>query len=114
MRRLRTTKALAGCDFSFQPSLGKARIMALAELNFVDRCEVVHRFGPPGTGKSVYFLPRADLIGELAKPEREGTLRERIRFYCPPALLIVHEIGYLPVVPGGGNLYFRLVKTRYE
>jgi DNA replication protein DnaC len=43
MGRLGTIKTLAGYDFSFQPSLDKARIMALAELNFVDRCEVVHR-----------------------------------------------------------------------
>ena len=44
-------------------------------------------------GKSVYFLPLADLIDALAKAEREGTLRERVRFYCCPALLIVDEIG---------------------
>ena len=50
----------------------------------------------------------------LAKAEREGTLRERIRFYCWPALLIVDEIGYLPVVSGGGNLFFQLVNARYE
>jgi len=130
MGRLGSIKTLAGYDFSFQPSLDKARIMALAELNFVDRCEVVHLLGPPGTGKShlatalgveavkagksVYFLPLADLIDGLAKAEREGTLRERIRFYCRPALLIVDEIGYLPVVPGGGNLFFQLVNARYE
>ena len=130
MGRLGSIKTLAGYDFSFQPSLDKARIMALAELNFVDRCEVVHLLGPPGTGKShlatalgveavkagksVYFLPLADLIDALAKAEREGTLRERIRFYCRPALLIVDEIGYLPVVPGGGNLFFQLVNARYE
>lgn len=130
MGRLGTIKTLAGFDFSFQPSLDRARMMALAELNFVERCEVVHLLGPPGTGKShlatalgveavkagksVYFIPLADLIGALAKAEREGTLRERIRFYCRPALLIVDEIGYLPVVPGGGNLFFQLVNARYE
>jgi DNA replication protein DnaC len=130
MGRLGTIKTLAGFDFSFQPSLDKARIMALAELNFVERCEVVHVLGPPGTGKShlatalgveavkagksVYFIALADLIGALSKAEREGTLRERIRFYCRPALLIVDEIGYLPVVPGGGNLFFQLVNARYE
>lgn len=130
MGRLGTIKTLAGFDFSFQPSLDKARILALAELNFVERCEVVHLLGPPGTGKShlatalgveavkagksVYFITLADLIGALSKAEREGTLRERIRFYCRPALLIVDEIGYLPVVPGGGNLFFQLVNARYE
>ena len=130
MGRLGTIKTLAGFDFSFQPSLDKARVLALAELNFVERCKVVHLLGPPGTGKShlatalgveavkagrsVYFIPLADLIAALAKAEREGSLRERIRFYCRPALLIVDEIGYLPVVPGGGNLFFQLVNARYE
>ena len=130
MGRLGTIKTLAGFDFSFQPSLDKARVLALAELNFVERCKVVHLLGPPGTGKShlatalgveavkagrsVYFIQLADLIAALAKAEREGSLRERIRFYCRPALLIVDEIGYLPVVPGGGNLFFQLVNARYE
>ncbi|MBF0307630.1 MAG: IS21 family transposase [Alphaproteobacteria bacterium] len=56
----------------------------------------------------------ADLVTALAKAEREGVLRERLRFLCRPALLIVDEIGYLPVVPGGGNLFFQLVNARYE
>src|SRR5438309_11923407 len=63
---------------------------------------------------SLHFLTLADLVGALAKAEREGTLREKIRFYCRFALLIVDEIGYLPVVPGGGNLFFELVNARYE
>jgi DNA replication protein DnaC len=50
----------------------------------------------------------------LAKAEREGQLRERIRWFCRAALLIVDEIGYLPVVHGGGNLFFQLVNHAYE
>lgn len=65
-------------------------------------------------GRSVYFTTLAELIGSLAKAEREGTLRERIRFLCRPQLLVVDEIGYLPVVTGGGNLFFQLVNARYE
>ncbi len=130
MARLSTIKTLAGFDFSFQPSLDKNRIMALAELKFIERAEVLHLVGPPGTGKShlsvalgveaikagrsVYFTTLADLVGVLAKAEREGSLRERIRFLCRFALLIVDEIGYLPVTPGGGNLFFQLVNARYE
>ena len=49
MARLSSIKTLAGFDFSFQPSLDKNRIMALAELEFIDRSEVVHFLGPPGT-----------------------------------------------------------------
>lgn len=130
MARLPILKTLAGFDFSFQPSLDRNRIMALAGLDFIDRAEVVHLLGPPGTGKShlatalaveavrasksVYFIPLADLVAALAKAEREGTLREKIRFLCRSALLVVDEIGYLPVTPGGGNLFFQLVNARYE
>jgi DNA replication protein DnaC len=130
MARLSAIKTLAGFDFSFQPSLDKNRIMALAELGFIDRAEVLHLVGPPGTGKShlslalgveavkagrsVYFSTLADLVGALAKAEREGALREKIKFFCRFALLIVDEIGYLPVITGGGNLFFQLVNARYE
>ena len=130
MARLSAIKTLAGFDFSFQPSLDKNRIMALAELQFIDRAEAVHLIGPPGTGKthlslalgveavkagrSVYFGSLADIVAALARAEREGALREKIRYFCRFALLIVDEIGYLPVIPGGGNLFFQLVNARYE
>jgi DNA replication protein DnaC len=130
MARLSTVKTLAGFDFAFQPSLDKNRILALAELGFIDRSEVVHLVGPPGTGKShlavalgveavkagrgVYFVSLAELVGSLAQAEREGRLRERLRFFCRPSLLIVDEIGYLPVIAGGGNLFFQLANSRYE
>lgn len=130
MARLTAVKTLAGFDFSFQPSLDRNRILTLAQLEFIDRNEVLHVLGPPGTGKShlavalgveavkagrsVYFSTLADIIASLAKAEREGCLRERIRWLARAALLIVDEIGYLPVVPGGGNLFFQLVNARYE
>jgi DNA replication protein DnaC len=91
MARLSAIKTLAGFDFSFQPSLDKNRVMALAELQFIDRAEAVHPIGPPGTGKthlslalgveaikagrSVYFGPLADIVAALARAEREGALR---------------------------------------
>lgn len=130
MARLTAVKTLAGFDFSFQPSLDRNRILTLAQLEFIDRNEVVHVLGPPGTGKShlavalgveavkagrsVYFSTLADIIASLAKAEREGCLPERIRWLARSALLIVDEIGYLPVIPGGGNLFFQLVNARYE
>jgi DNA replication protein DnaC len=130
MARLTTVKTLASFDFAFQPSLDRNRILALAELKFIDRAEAVHLLGPPGTGKShlatalaveavkagksVYFATLAEIIATLAKAEREGQLRERIRFLSRASLLVVDEIGYLPVTPGGGNLFFQLVNARYE
>ena len=65
-------------------------------------------------GRSVYFASLADIVGVLGKAEREGQLRERVRFLCRTAPLIVNEIGYLPVISGGGNLFFQLVNARYE
>jgi DNA replication protein DnaC len=130
MARLTTVKTLASFDFAFQPSLDRNRILALAELKFIDRAEAVHLLGPPGTGKShlaialaveavkagksVYFSTLAEIVASLAKADREGQLRERIRFLSRAALLVVDEIGYLPVTSGGGNLFFQLVAARYE
>jgi DNA replication protein DnaC len=130
MARLAAVKTLAGFDFCFQPSLDRNRILTLAQLEFIDRNEVVHVLGPPGTGRShlavalgveavkagrsVYFSTLADIVSSLAKAEREGALRERIRWLARASLLIVDEIGYLPVIPGGGNLFFQLVSARYE
>lgn len=128
--RLTRIKTLQGFDFSFQPSLDKNRILALAELRFIERREVVHLLGPPGTGKShlaialgveavkagksVYFATLAEIIDSLAKAEREGKLAQRIAFIARPALLIIDEVGYLPVQTGGANLFFQLINARYE
>jgi DNA replication protein DnaC len=124
MARLATIKTLSGFDFSFQPSLDRNRVLALAQLDFIDRHEVVHFIGQSGTGKShlaaalgveavragrsVYFSPLADIIDSLAKADREGRLRERIRYLGRSSLLIIDEIGYLAVGAGAGNLFFQL------
>jgi len=128
--RLTCIKTLASYDFSFQPSLDRNRVLALAELGFIERHECVHLLGPPGTGKShlavalgveavkagksVYFASLAELGDSLRKAEREGRLRERVRFLSRNSLLIIDEIGYLPVGSGGGNLFFQLVNACYE
>jgi DNA replication protein DnaC len=105
MARLTPVKTLASFDFAFQPSLDRNRILALAGLDFIDRHEVVHLLGQSGTGKShlaialgveavragrsVYFARLADIIDSLARAEREGRLRERIRYLCRAQLLII-------------------------
>ena len=107
--RLGTIKTLTGYDFSFQPSLDRDRIMALAQLEFIERRQTVHFLGPPGTGKShlsialgveavragksVYFGSLAEIVNSMAKAEREGNLAQRVRFLARNSLLIVDEIG---------------------
>ena len=128
--RLTTVKTLSGYDFSFQPSLDRHRVLALAELEFVARKQCVHLLGPPGTGKShlaialgveavragksVYMATLAELVASMRRAEREGRLADRVRFLSRYSLLIVDEIGYLPVGSGGGNLFFQLVNACYE
>lgn len=128
--RLPTIKTLSGYDFSFQPSLDRHRVLALAQLEFVERKQCVHLLGPPGTGKShlaialgveavragksVYMATLAELVDSMRRAEREGRLADRVRFLSRYSLLIVDEIGYLPVGSGGGNLFFQLVNACYE
>ena len=128
--RLTTLKTLQSFDFTFQPSLDRNRVLTLAQLDFIDRREVVHFLGPPGTGKShlavalgleavkagrsVFFTTLADVVTGLAKAERAGQLKQRLTFYARNALLIIDEIGYLPLQPGGANLFFQLINARYE
>lgn len=128
--RLTRLKTLESFNFAFQPSLDRNRILALAQLDFIERHEVVHFLGPPGTGKShlaialgleavkagksVYFATLAEIIASLAKAEREGQLTQRIRFLSRHGLLVIDEIGYLPLRPGGANLFFQLINARYE
>lgn len=128
--RLTTVKSLSGYDFSFQPTLDRNRVLALAELDFIERRQCVHFLGPPGTGKShlavalgveaikagksVYFASLAELVDSMRKAEREGKLGERVKFLSRYSLLIVDEVGYLPVGCGGGNMFFQLVNACYE
>jgi DNA replication protein DnaC len=65
-------------------------------------------------GRRVYRSTLAELIETLGRAEREGRLIEKIRFLGRSSLLIVDEIGYLPITPGGANLFFQLVNARYE
>ena len=128
--RLPGVKTVDTFDFAFQPSIDRAQILNLHQLGFLDRKENVIFLGPAGVGKThlavslaitaaergrrVYYGTLADLVLSMVEAEHQGKLRERLAFLRQPALLIVDEIGYLPVTPNGANLFFQLVNARYE
>ncbi|WP_342405116.1 IS21-like element helper ATPase IstB [Brevibacillus sp. FSL K6-2834] len=117
-------------DFSFQPGIDERLIRELAALTFVGRQENVLFLGPPGVGKThlavaiameaigqglpVYFVSLAQLVGDLRKAYEENRLDKRMRVYLRPRILIVDEVGYLPLDPLAANLFFQLVCARYE
>lgn len=128
--RLPTIKTLEDFDFSFQPSIKREQIESLHELGFVERKENVVLLGPPGVGKThlaislavtaaqqgrrVYYGTLAELIASLEEAQTAGKLARRLAVLSHPPLLIVDEIGYLPVSRSGAVLFFQLVSRRYE
>ncbi len=128
--RLPAVKTLAHFDFSFQPSIKREQIESLHELGFVERKENVVLLGPPGVGKThlavslaiaaaqsgrrVYYGTLAELITSLEEAQAAGRLARRLATLTYPSLLVVDEIGYLPVTRNGAVLFFQLIGRRYE
>jgi IstB-like ATP binding protein len=120
--RLPAVKRLTEFDFSFQPSLRREQMESLHEVGFVERRENVVFLGPPGVGKThlaislaiaaaqsgrrVYYGTLADLITSLEEPQAAGRLHARLKVLTHPALLVVDEIGYLPISRTGAMLFF--------
>lgn len=128
--RLPVVKTIEEFDFSFQPSIKREQIDSLHELGFVERKENVVLLGPPGVGKThlaislaitaakkgrrVYYGTLAELITSLEEAQAAGQLTRRLAVLSHPSLLIVDEIGYLPVSQTGAVLFFQLMSRRYE
>lgn len=128
--RLPAVKTLADFDFSFQPSVKREQIESLHTLGFVERRENVILLGPPGVGKThlaislavaaaesgrrVYYGTLGELIASLEEASVAGRLAQRMKTLVFPALLVVDEIGYLPVSRTGAMLFFQLMARRYE
>jgi DNA replication protein DnaC len=128
--RLPAIKTLQQFDFAFQPSIAREQIDSLHELGFVKRRENVIFLGPPGVGKThlaislaiaaaqsgrrVYYGSLVALIESLEQARAAGQLARRLRVLSYPALLLIDEIGYLPVSRDGAVLFFQLINARYE
>lgn len=128
--RLPAVKTLGDFDFTFQPSLKREQVDSLHTLGFVERKENVIFLGPPGVGKThlaislaiaaaqsgrrVYYGTLADIVTSLEEASQAGRLSQRLKTLIFPSLLVVDEIGYLPISRTGAMLFFQLMSRRYE
>ena len=122
-------KTLDDFDFDFQPSINKDEIYDLATLRFVEDKSNILFVGNSGVGKthlavalgikatehrySVYFITCHALIMKLNKAQKENRLDKLLKHMCQYRILIIDEIGYLPVDKQGSNLFFQLINKRY-
>ena len=130
MARLPFVKPLETFDFSYQPSIDKRQVTTLASCHYIEHGDNVIVLGPPGVGKThlavslglkaieagyrVLFTTAANLIASLTRAHAEGRLDDKLKVYTAPRLLIIDEIGYLPIDRQGANLFFQLISRRYE
>ena len=122
-------KTIEEYDFSFHPNLDKRTVMTLFDLQFVQQKENVIFLGPPGVGKShlavalaikaahfgvsIYFTTMADLMAKLKQDAADNRIGKG-RSYLKSGLLIVDEVGYMPIDRKEAHLFFQFVCYRYE
>ncbi|HQW52332.1 MAG TPA: IS21-like element helper ATPase IstB [Tepidiformaceae bacterium] len=130
MARFPWVKTLEQFDFDFQPSVDRKLVRELSGLAFVERAHNVVLLGPPGVGKThlavalgvkaveagytVLFLTLETLMTRLVRARHENRLDRTLQQLAYPKLLILDEIGYLPLSRDDASLFFRLLSRRYE
>lgn len=123
-------KTIEDYDFEFQPCVDKQEILELATLRFMENSENVVFLGSSGVGKthlatsigivaaskrySTYFIKCHDLLQQLKRAKMENRLENKLKYINRYKLLIVDELGYLPIDKEDSNLFFQLVDMRYE
>src|SRR6266705_543226 len=128
--RLPALKTLEAFDFRFQPSLSKRLLWELADLSFVKSATNVIFLGPPGVGNthlslalsvqalaagySALFTTLTHLAEALDTASYPGLVRQRLRRYTTPSVLVIDEVGYTKLSPGQAHHFFELVTARYE
>ena len=128
--RFPATKSLDSFDFKAIPSLNKALTMELARCEFVDRRENVIALGPSGTGKThvtlglglaacqkglkVRFTTAAALVHELIEAVDDRRLQRLQKTLASQDLLLIDELGFVPLSKTGAELLFEIISQRYE
>lgn len=123
-------KELKDFDFSFQPGINQQEISEYHTLRFLEEQENLVFLGPSGVGKthlatsigmtaakkriSTYFIKCNDLLQQLKKAQLENRINDRLKHFCKYRLLIIDELGYLPINREDSNLFFQLIDKRYE
>lgn len=123
-------KSFEDFDFSFQPTINKEQILDLKNLRFIENKENIIFVGSPGVGKthlatsigiiaaknrdSTYFINCNDLISNLKKANSENRFMNRLNHYAKYKVLIIDEMGFLPIDIEGANMLFQLINKRYE
>lgn len=123
-------RSLEEFDFDFQPSINKKEVLDLSTLRFIEEKKNIVFVGSSGVGKthlsvaigteaakkriSTYFISCHDLIAKLSLAHKENRFTNVLKQFCKYKLLIIDEVGYLPVDKNGANLFYQLIAKRYE